>query len=250
MLGPRFGVPNKTAAAAIIVTPLIAVARLMWRTHRFGHQAKRKTPPAGCTIVVFGAMARADGPQGVLRARLDQAKDLYQKGLGERIAVAGGVPTVGGMMAADHDEVVAGLNYLRAHGVPSDHLVEIRPGQNTREQVASTKTRIVDQGGGPVIAVSSAYHLLRISREARRNGFAVAVSAPAQSPDTRTLRLYASYLIFDTAAIIWYSLPPAITEHVNTGAGSFRRLGLRAMTGDVHPREAWRSLFGMPTSAT
>lgn len=231
------------AAAAVVATPLAVVGIAMWRTHRFGRRALSQPPAPGCTIVVFGATALADGPDVVLRARLDHARDLYQRGMGERIAVAGGVPAFHDAPSGGHDEVAAGLDYLRARNIPAEDLVEVRPGQNTREQVVSTKARVIDQGGGPVIAVSSSYHLLRIAREAHRQGFEVSVSAPAQSADTSTTRLYVSHLIFDTAAVAWYSLPTSITRRVNTAAGSFRHLALLAMTGDVPPREAWRSLF-------
>lgn len=134
------------------------------------------------------------------------------------------------------------VSYARGHGVPDEDILEVRPGQNTREQVTATRRLVWDAGLGPITVVSSSYHLARVLDEARRQGFEVTVSAPANSPDQATPRMYLSHLAADTLALLWYALPPGITARVDTSAGTFRHLGVMALTGDVDWRTALRSL--------
>ena len=144
------------------------------------------------------------------------------------------------------DEVPVMVAYARAAGVPVDRILEVRPGQNTREQVASTRSVVIDAGLGPVVAVSSTYHLARIQDEARRRGFDIELTAPPTSRDVATLRSYLSHVLTDALAGLWYALPPSIAQRVDTSAGSFRHMGLLAMTGDVTWREALESLRRTP----
>lgn len=209
-------------------------------THAYGQRARRSLRAVGGTVVVFGGRALADRPGKVLQSRLDHALALYRTGRADRIAVAGGVPAVTDHLSGGYDEVAAGTRYLREAGVPDTRIIGVSPGQNTREQVESTRHIVVDSGRGPVVAVSSSYHLLRISIEARRMGFRVVPSAPAASPDTATARLYLSHLVADSIALLWYASPRWLTSHIYTGAGSFRHMALLSATGDI----SWRELPG------
>jgi uncharacterized SAM-binding protein YcdF (DUF218 family) len=174
--------------------------------------------PSSTLIVVFGAGAMPSGPSAELRARLDQAIALWRCGLAGRIAMTGGV-------ARGVDEVDAMLQYAQKCRVPADALVPARPGQNTREQVASA-VRLRDEGVVTTfIAVSSAFHVRRISDEARRNGLTMLTSAPASSPEARDRRLHAARIVADGIGTLWYALPPSWATRVRTSAGTLRHRG-------------------------
>ena len=230
------------ALGACAAMPPLVLAASMLRVHLIARRARGRTEVAGGTAVVFGSRAFDDVPGPILRARLDHAIELYRLGRVDCLAVAGGVPVTAEGPSGGHDEVPVMVSYARAHGVPSDRVVEVRPGQNTREQVASTRRLVVDAGRGPVVAVSSSYHLARIRAEAARLGFAVEVAAPVTSPDVARVRVYVAHVLTDALAGLFYALPPAVAQRVNTSAGSFRHLGLLALTGDVPWREAVRLL--------
>lgn len=236
------------ALGACVATPPLVVAASMLRVHLIARRARGSTDAAGGTAVIFGSRAFDDVPGPILRARLDHAIELYRRGRVGRLAMAGGVPVTVEGPSGGQDEVPVMVSYARAHGVPADRIVEVRPGQNTREQVASCRRLVVDAGLGPVVAVSSSYHLARIRAEAARLGFAVEVTAPVTSPDVATVRAYLAHVLADALAGLFYALPLTVAQRVNTSAGSFRHLGLLALTGDVPWREALRSLH--PSSGT
>ncbi|MCB0924056.1 MAG: YdcF family protein [Mycobacterium sp.] len=230
------------AIGAVAIAPPGILITALWRTHRCARRAVSRAPAPAQTAVVFGTQALADRPGGVLRARLDHAIGIYRRGGVHRIAVAGGVPAFREGPSGGHDEVAVGLRYAAEHGVPVAHLIAVRPGQNTREQVASTKQLIWGEGLGPIVAVSSGYHMLRIADEAQRQGFGVQLSSPSARVDTVTWRNYAAHLLLDTVAVLWYRLPTGVTRRIDTSAGSFRHMVLLALRGDVSWRLAWRSL--------
>lgn len=230
------------ATSIVVAIPVALLGYSMLRVHLIGRRARARIDVCGETAVVFGAQVIGDDPGGVLRSRLEHAVGLYRTGRVDRLAMAGGVPVTEDGPSGGHDEVPAMVNYALRSGVPRESILEIRPGQNTREQISSTRRMVIDEGQGPVIAVSSSYHLARIRDEARRQGFDVIVTSPPASPDTATTRLYLSHVLTDAIAGMWYELPQRIAARVNTSAGSFRHLGLLALTGEVPWREALRAL--------
>jgi uncharacterized SAM-binding protein YcdF (DUF218 family) len=233
------------AGLALLATaPVAVISAAMLRVHMVGQRAQGRTDVTGETLVVFGSRAFCDEPGPILRARLDHAVALFRSGRVGRLAMAGGVPVIEEGPSGGHDEVPVMVAYARGAGVPADRILEVRPGQNTRDQVASTRRVIVDAGLGPVVAVSSAYHLARIQDEARRWGFGIEVTAPPTSRDVATPRMYLSHVFTDALAGLWYALPPSLARRVDTSAGSFRHMGLLAMTGAIPWREALRSLGG------
>jgi uncharacterized SAM-binding protein YcdF (DUF218 family) len=229
-------------AGAVAVVPVAVVGATMVRAHLIGRRARGRHDVAANTAVVFGSRAFADRPGSILRARLDHAIALQRSGRVSRLAMAGGVPATEHGPAGGHDEVRAMVEYARQAGVPHDLILEVRPGQNTREQVTSTRHAVIDAGIGPAVAVSSTYHLARIRDEARRQGFDLALTAPETSTDTAGARVYLSHVFADAMASLWYALPAWVAQRIDTSAGSFRHMGLLALTGDVTWTDALRSL--------
>ena len=229
-------------ALAAVAAPVIAVAVAATRVHVYARRAVANVDPDGATIVVFGSQALEHGPGASLRARLDHALALYRSRPGRRLAMAGGVPVVIDDAHGGHDEVAAMVAYARERGVPDSDLIEVRPGQNTRDQVASTRRLIVDAALGPVIGVSSSYHLARICDEARRQGFHIAPSASSDGPDVNTPRQYATHVLADALGLLWYALPDSLSRRVDTSAGSWRHVGVGVLAGRFRWRELRRTI--------
>lgn len=183
-------------------------------------------PAAGTAdaVVVFGAAVRESGPTAELRARLDHAVALWRSGAAPRIVVSGG-------MDGELDEVRAMTAYLVARGVPAGAVAPARPGATTRETLR-TLSRLGDRR---YVAVSSAYHALRIRTEARRQGVRVVVSAPPSTPETRDAAVYRVRFASELVALVWYALPPAWAERVDTGPGTLRHVAPAVLAGRLGP---------------
>src|SRR6185437_16673366 len=82
-------------------------------------------------IVVFGAAEYAGRPSPVLRARLDHAFDLFQRG------VAPVLITTGGAAEDPHySEGGVGRDYLMRRGIPERSLIAETQGRDTSESAA------------------------------------------------------------------------------------------------------------------
>jgi len=130
-------------------------------------------------IVVLGA-AQYDGrPSPQLRARLDHALRLWQRGAAPIVVVTGG------KQAGDRfTEAEAGREYLVAGGVPIESIVVEPQGSSTFESLQSLRERgtvlMIDR----VAIVSDPYHVLRAGLVARELGFD-AISSATRTSVTR-----------------------------------------------------------------
>ena len=145
-------------------------------------EVRRSSPVEA--IVVLGAAQYNGRPSPVLRARLDHAAELYDRGLAPTIVVTGG-------QAVDdptpNTEASASADYLAVtHGVPQDKILRENDGCNTWQSLASTAN--VLRGGGPekerarVVLVSDPFHSARVSAIAGELHLAAKVSPTRSSP--------------------------------------------------------------------
>jgi uncharacterized SAM-binding protein YcdF (DUF218 family) len=221
---------------ALVVGYLAAALTLLSRVRRSALLAADALPTAGGSgtarrrsdpvdaILVFGATVDADGPSAELRARLDHAIGLWHAGAAPVVMVSGGV--AGGI-----DEVGEMAAYLREHGMPTDRVRAVRPGENTRATLRS----VAELGDQRYVAVSSPYHAHRIGVEARRLGLCVAVSVPSSTPETRHGRSHRVRLVTEVAALAFYALPPGVAARVNTGPGTLRHRIPHVLIGEASP---------------
>jgi len=119
-------------------------------------------------ILVLGAAEYRGRPSPVLRARLDHALELYQRGMAPRIMTTGGaggdpVFTEGGV----------GRSYLIGRGVPSEAIVMENESESTVESVAMAGEIMQRMGLRSVIVVSDGYHIFRVKRILQKRGFEV-----------------------------------------------------------------------------
>lgn len=116
-------------------------------------------------IIVLGA-AQYDGtPSPVLRARLDHAIDLFERGVAPVVAVTGG------RQPGDRaTEASAAAGYLISRGIPESSLRLETAGLNSWQSLASAARFLQDEGIEEVVLVSSPYHAFRTERIAAEVG--------------------------------------------------------------------------------
>jgi uncharacterized SAM-binding protein YcdF (DUF218 family) len=154
-------------------------------------------------IVVFGAAEYSGHPSPVLRARLDHAFDLFQKGIAPVVITTGGA-------AADpsFSEGGVGRDYLEHRGIPERNLIAETQGSDTAQSAVRVAVIMRANGLHSCVAVSDAYHVFRIKRLLEHEGVGPVYVAPR--PDSRPhgvgQRLYAvlreasSYLLWKLGA--------------------------------------------------
>jgi len=174
-------------AARRVLTALLAIALLatlyvgvtfvqVWRA-----STGETVSPAGA-IVVLGA-AQYDGrPSPVLEARLAHALELYEAGVAPLIVVTGG------RQEGDRfTEATTGYNYLRARGVPDEHIRKEVQGRSTYESIAATARFLGDEGIDEVVLVSGPAQSKRMEGIAGEVGLDVQVSPAGSSPSIGSL---------------------------------------------------------------
>jgi uncharacterized SAM-binding protein YcdF (DUF218 family) len=134
-------------------------------------------------ILVLGA-AQYDGrPSPVLRARLDHAIALYQRGLASTLILTGGVgpgDTV--------SEAMVGRRYATRAGVPSSAILLERTGLRSVESMQAAAELMQGRGLSTAILVSDPFHMLRVRLLAHRYGIRAYSSPTRQSPISRDRR--------------------------------------------------------------
>jgi uncharacterized SAM-binding protein YcdF (DUF218 family) len=129
-------------------------------------------------IVVFGAAEYSGHPSPVLRARLDHAFELFQRGLAPVVITTGGA-------AADpsFSEGGVGRDYLMRRGIPERSLIAETQGRDTSESAVRVGVIMHANGLHSCIAVSDAYHVFRIRKLLEHEGIGPVYVAPR--PDSR-----------------------------------------------------------------
>ncbi len=152
---------------------LVLVAAGGWFAWVFGqirYYATHDEARPADAIAVFGAAEYDGHPSPVLRARLDHALALYQRGLAPMIV------TLGGQGDALHSEGSVGRDYLVAHGVPESQIIAETRSNNTEASASQLAVIARENHLSRVIAVSDATHLFRIRALCQHYGLHVFTS--------------------------------------------------------------------------
>lgn len=162
------------------------------------HQANLDQARPADAIVVFGAAEYAGRPSPVLRARLDHAYDLFEKGMAPLIVTTGGSgndPTF--------SEGQVGRDYLSKRGVPDVNLIAETQGTDTEHSARRVAVILEANDLKSVLLVSDAYHVYRAKRMLEAEGLQVYTSPrPGSIPKTfwgrwvATAREATSYLLY------------------------------------------------------
>lgn len=128
-------------------------------------------------IVVLGAAQYNGVPSPDLAARLNQAYDLWHRGLAPTIVVTGGKEP-----GDSFTEAAAGATYLAGRGVPQAAILREVSGRNSWQSLESTAGFLEARGDRSVLLVSDPYHDLRISLMSSELGLTPYVSPTRSSP--------------------------------------------------------------------
>lgn len=159
----------KWAAAIAGAMALLALAaEVAHVAERIATQSTVDEAQPADIIVVLGAAEYRGKPSPVLRARLDHALMLYQKGFAPRILTTGGA---GGDPVYTEGDVARA--YLVSRGVPSEAIVVDAEGATTAYATASSAEIMRRMGLKSCIVVSDGYHIFRAKRMLQSTGVKV-----------------------------------------------------------------------------
>ncbi len=128
-------------------------------------------------IVVLGA-AQYDGrPSPVLKARLDHALELWNRGFAPRVILTGG------RGAGDTTtEAAVGRAYMLRRGVPDSAMLLENAGRSTDESLGSVARLMAAQRLNKAILVSDPFHMMRLQILAWRYRLRTVPSPTKTSP--------------------------------------------------------------------
>ncbi len=178
--------------ALVIVVPGYAVFMTWKGAH---HPPFRNSADV---IVVPGA-AQLDGKPGdVLLARLEEAKQLRDKGYAPLII------TVGAGAPGDRTtEAAAGKYWLSRHGVIKSQIISLPVGRDTFTQTKAYIAEMKKRNIYNVIIATDAYHCARTMKMANDLG-AVATCSPAKTGPNTLEKSRTRYLIRESGAYLAY----------------------------------------------
>src|SRR6266513_3892547 len=151
--------------------------------------AARDEAASADAIVVLGAAQYNGRPSPVLRARLDHAATLYQRGFAPTVLVTGGVG-VGDTL----NEANVGHDYLVRLGMPDDAVIPLAGGRDTFTSLKQVQNWFAGRESRRVLLVSDGFHMLRLQIIARRLGLTPYTSPATGSPIHANVRRTAGYL--------------------------------------------------------
>lgn len=138
-------------------------------------------------IIVFGAAEYAGRPSPVLRARLDHAYDLFQRGIAPLVITTGG-------SGADptYTEGGVGRDYLIRRGISDSNLIAETQSDDTAESATRVAVILRANSMRTCVAVSDAYHIFRIKKLLEAEGMMVyGAPRPGSLPRGRFARALA-----------------------------------------------------------
>jgi len=142
---------------------------------------KQEVHPADA-IIVLGAAEYAGRPSPVLKARLDHAFDLFQRGVAPVVITTGGSGD-----DPKYSEGGVGHDYLMRRGIPEASLIAETQGSDTAQSAERIAVIMHKNHMKTCIAVSDEYHVFRIRKLLEHEGLKVYV-APRPDSRPRSLR--------------------------------------------------------------
>ena len=140
-------------------------------------EAPRDEARPADAIVVFGAAQYNGAPSPVFKARLDHAFDLEERGLAPLVITTGGS---GG--DPHYTEAGVGQDYLVQRGMAVAKTLSERRGDSTYESAQAVGGALRRLHAKTCIVVSDGFHLYRVKRMLRSQGFTAYGSPAPESP--------------------------------------------------------------------
>jgi uncharacterized SAM-binding protein YcdF (DUF218 family) len=133
-------------------------------------------------IVVMGAAQYQGKPSPVLRARLDHAVTLWQRGLAPRLLLTGGIGE-----GDTTSEAAVSRRYVMTRGVPDSAILLENEGRTSAQSLRSAVDLLRARGLGTAVVVSDPFHMLRLEILGRRFGIDPYTSPALPAPGAQRL---------------------------------------------------------------
>jgi uncharacterized SAM-binding protein YcdF (DUF218 family) len=177
-----------TLIAVIAAWTASAIAVVVW--------GSRDRARASDAIVVLGAAQYVGRPSPVLRARLDHALDLWQRGLAPKLIVTGGMG-----VGDTTSEAAVGRNYALQHGVPDTAILMENEGRTTRESLAAVSVIMRARQMHSAILVSDPFHMLRLRVLSTQYGVDAYTSPTKTSPISANTAQAFAYVLSESIKV-------------------------------------------------
>jgi uncharacterized SAM-binding protein YcdF (DUF218 family) len=147
-------------------------------------------------IVVLGA-AQYDGrPSPVLKARLDHALGLWNRGLAPHLILTGGMGS-----GDTTTEAAVGRSYMLRHGVPDSAMLLENKGRSTAESLGGVAELLTARQLGDVILVSDPFHMLRLQILSWRHHLRAVPSPTQTSPISANRMESIGYILSESVKV-------------------------------------------------
>lgn len=178
---------------AVVVVLCLLLAGWLASLFAVAYAARHDAAAQAEAIVVLGAAQYNGRPSPVLKARLDQAADLYRRHLAPRVIVTGGIGTGDTLSEAS----VARNYLLETAGLPHDVVEAEDAGQSSLASLQAVAHRVTTPPRS-VILVSDGFHMFRLGIIARRLGLEPLGSPTPSSPIRASRRREIGYILAES----------------------------------------------------
>ena len=169
--------PSRLGSRLLVASLIAVLAAWMGSAISVVGWGARDGARASDAIVVLGAAQYVGRPSPVLRARLDHALDLWQRGMAPRLIFTGGM----GVGDTTSEAAVSRLYAIR-HGVPDTAILMENEGRTTRESLAAVSVIMHARQLRTAILVSDPFHMLRLRILSTQYGVDAYTSPTKTSP--------------------------------------------------------------------
>lgn len=154
---------------------MVVAERSLYQAVRY--QARKDEARPADAIVIFGAAQYNGTPSPVLKARLDHAFDLEERGLAPIVI------TTGGSGGDPHfTEAGVGSDYLVQRGLAEGKILSETQGETTYESARAVAKLLKKRHAKTCLVVSDGFHLYRIKRMFAAQGITAYGSPAPASP--------------------------------------------------------------------
>jgi len=152
----RRGTAMRWAALLVLLALAALACWCRWVYVQIEHYAAEDQAAKADAICVLGAAEYDGRPSPILRARLDHARSLFNRGIAPLIITTGG----GG--GDEFSEGAVGRDYLMGAGVAEDAIIAETKSKNTEESARRVAVIARTNGLHRLVIVSDPTHLFRI----------------------------------------------------------------------------------------
>ncbi|MBI2638117.1 YdcF family protein [Candidatus Peregrinibacteria bacterium] len=175
----------------------ITLLILSWTAFRIIRTGQFDQAANADAIVVLGAAEYAGKPSPVFQARLDHAKNLFEKNLAPLIITTGGIHP-----GEKISEGEAGKNYLISQDVPAEKIIAEIKSLTTKENLNGVKEIAARRNIKTIIIVSDAFHLYRAKKIAENLNLIGLTSPATNSPISKNTWLELKYIGREIALVL------------------------------------------------